>query len=71
MAVRRPLYYDSGNLREMTAAMVTQIVNRCIYVYGGNPSVTLSVVSDNGNLAAVKDTRMTSGAASTLSLIHI
>ena len=65
MAVRRPLYYDSGNLREMTAAMVTQIVNRCIYVYGGNPSVTLSVVSDNGNLAAVKDTRMTSGAAST------
>jgi len=63
MAVRRPLYNDGGNLREMTAAMITQIVNRCIYVYGGNPSVTLSVVSNNGFLNALTDTRMKSGQA--------
>ena len=65
MAARRPLYYDSGNLREMSEAMITQIVNRCVYLYGGNPSVTLGVVSDNGSLAAITDTRMKSGAAST------
>jgi len=64
MAARRPLYYDSGNLREMSEAMITQIVNRCVYVYGGNPSVTLSVVSNNGSLDALTDTRMKSGAAS-------
>ena len=65
MAERRPLYNDGGNLREMSEAMITQIVNRCIYDYGGNPSVTLSVVSNSGSLAAITDTRMTSGAAST------
>ena len=65
MAARRPLYYDSGNLREMSEAMITQIVNRCVYVYGGNPSVTLSVVSNNGSLDALTDTRMKSGEART------
>ena len=49
----------------MSEAMITQIVNRCIYLYGGNPSVTLSVVSNNGSLATIEDTRMMSGAAST------
>jgi len=65
MAARRPLYYDSGNLREMSETMITQIVNRCIYLYGGNPTVTLSVVSNNGSLAALTDTRMKSGEART------
>ena len=65
MLVRRPLYYDSGNLREMSQAMITQIVDRCVYLYGGNPSVTLGVVSNNGSLDALTDTRMKSGEART------
>jgi len=34
MAVRQPLYLDSGNnLKEMTTAMVTEIVNQVIFQY--------------------------------------
>ena len=65
MAVRRPLYNDGGNLREMTAAMVTAIQNRCVYLYGGSPSVTLSVVGSSGTLGSMQDTRMQSGTATT------
>ena len=65
MAVRRPLYNDGGNLREMTAAMVTAIQNRCVYLYGGSPSVTLSVVGSSGTLGSMQDTRMQAGAATT------
>jgi len=49
----------------MTAAMVTAIQNRCIYLYGGNPSVTLSVVGSSGTLGSMQDTRMQAGAATT------
>ena len=65
MAARRPLYYDSGNLREMSEAMITQIVNRCVYLYGGNPSVTLSVVGSSGTLDAITDTRLQAGDGTT------
>ena len=61
MAVRRPLYNDGNNLREMTSAMVTAIQNRCVYLYGGNPSVTLSVVGSSGTLDSMSDTRMQAG----------
>ena len=65
MAARRPLYNDGGNLREMTSAMITAIQNRCVYVYGSNPSVTLSVVGSSGTLAAITDTRLQAGAGTT------
>lgn len=65
MAVRRPLYYDSGNLREMSGAMITAIQNRCVYVYAGNPSALLTVVSSGGNLGAMNDTRLVAGAEAT------
>ena len=65
MAVRRPLYNDGNNLREMTSAMVTAIQNRCAYVYGSSPSVTLSVVGSSGTLDSMTDTRMQAGASTT------
>ena len=61
MAARRPLYYDSGNLREMSEAMITQIVNRCVYVYGANPSALLTVVGSSGTLSSMTDTRKQAG----------
>ena len=65
MAVRQPLYLDSGNnLREMTTAMVTEIVNQVVYQYSVNPSVFLSVVSSGGTLGTITDTRLQAGAIS-------
>ena len=65
MAVRRPLYNDGNNLREMTSAMVTAIQNRCVYMYGSDPSVTLSVVGSSGTLDSMSDTRMQAGSSTT------
>ena len=65
MAVRSPLYYNSGNLQEMSSAMVDQIVDQTVYQYSLNPSVSLSVVSSSGSLDAISDTRLQAGAAKT------
>ena len=65
MAVRQPLYYNSGNLQEMTTTMVGEIVDQIVYQYSLNPSVSLSVVGSSGSLAALSDTRLQAGAAST------
>ena len=65
MAARRPLYNDGNDLREMSSSMITAIQNRCIYVYGSNPSVTLSQVSNGGTLDSMSDTRLQAGAAAT------
>ena len=65
MAARRPLYNDGNNLREMSSSMITAIQNRCVYLYGGNPSVTLSVVGSSGTLDAITDTRLQAGAGTT------
>ena len=62
MAVRRPLFYDGSDFKEMTAAMVTAIQDRCVYVYGGNPSVTIEISVGSGSLGAMTDTRMQAGA---------
>jgi len=63
MAVRKPLYYDSGNLREMSDAQIAQIKARMFWLYVQNPSVELSVVSSGGSLGAINDTRLQAGAA--------
>jgi len=65
MAVRSPLKNDSGNLKEMSSAEVTQIVNQIVYQYSLNPSVSLSVVSSGGSLGSITDTRLQAGAMST------
>jgi len=67
MAVVKPLYYVSNNLREMDTTMVGQIVDQAVYQYSLSPSVALSVVSSSGTLAAINDTRKSAGAQSTSS----
>ena len=65
MAVRSPLYYNAGNLQEMSTALVDEIVDQIVYQYSLNPSVALSVVGSSGSLASMNDTRLQAGAAST------
>jgi len=66
MATRQPVYVDgSNNLQEMTTAQVLEWTNQICYLYGTDPSVTLTVVSSNGSLVAMDDTRTSAGAHST------
>lgn len=65
MAVRTPLYYVSGNLREMDSSMIDELKTLAIYRYSQNPSVTLSVTGSSGNLTLITDTRLQAGATST------
>ncbi len=65
MAVRTPLYNDSGNIKEMSSTMVDEIVAQCVYQYSLNPSVTLSVVSSGGSVGTINDTRLQAGASAT------
>jgi len=65
MAVRRPLYYDSGNLREMTDTQIAQIKARMFWSYVSNPSAALTVVNSGGSLGTITDTRLQAGAVST------
>ena len=65
MAVVKPLYVDSGNLKEMDSTKVAEIVDQCVYQYSLSPSVALSVVSSGGSLSAITDTRKQAGAQST------
>ena len=65
MAVRTPLYNNSGNLQQMTTAMVTEIVKQTVYQYSTDPSVVLSVVSSGGSLTGLSDTRLQAGSQST------
>ena len=64
MAVRKPLFVSSGNLQEMTTAMVDEIVDGIIYQYSQDPSVVLTVGS-SGNIGTINDTRKSAGAQST------
>ena len=66
MAVRTPLILDgSNNLIEMTTAQINAVKDRCRYLYGADPSVTLSRVASNGGLGNLSDTRKQAGAMST------
>ena len=65
MAIRAPLYYSAGNLKEMTSAEVNEIVSQTIYQYSLGPSVALSVVSSGGNIGSITDTRQQAGIHST------
>lgn len=64
MAVRSPLYFSAGNLREMSSAQVDEVVAQVSYQYSLNPSVTLSVSSSNvsPNIGQISDTRLIAGA---------
>lgn len=68
MAVRRPLYWDSGlgGLREMSDTQIEEIRLQSYWLYLSNPSVTLEVVTDGtANISGdvPYDTRLQAGAA--------
>jgi len=67
VTVRAPLkYVDANTLQEMSTAEVTAWVDHICYLYGGNPSVTLTVDTGSAqNLQAMSDTRLQAGAVST------
>jgi len=65
MAVRKPLYVASSNLREMTTAMVLEIVQAAVYQYSLNPGVALTVSAGGGNIGSISDTIKQAGAQST------
>ena len=66
MAARRPLILDGdNNLIEMTDAQILEVKDRCRYLYGTDPSVTLSVVGSGGSLGTLSDTRKKSGPSAT------
>ena len=66
MTARSPIWYNSGNLQEMTSAEIVQWQVAGIFVYAGGPTSVLTVNTGSaGNLAAMSDTRKTAGAAST------
>jgi hypothetical protein len=65
MTARSPLWYNSGNLQEMTAAEIIQWQVAAIYVYASSPTVVLTINTGSaGNLAAINDTRLQAGAMS-------
>jgi len=66
VTVRAPLKYVSATvLQEMSTAEVTAWVDHICYLYGGSPSVTLTVDTGSAqNLQAMSDTRLKAGAAS-------
>jgi len=63
MTVRIPLYWASDGFKPMTAAHVEQIQSRAIWLFGQNPSATLSYVAASGNLSAMEDTRFKAGVS--------
>jgi hypothetical protein len=66
MTVRAPLkYVDANTLQEMSTGEVTAWVDHICYLYGGSPSVTLTVDTGSAqNLQAMSDTRLQAGAVS-------
>ena len=67
MAVRRPLYVISGNLREMSSTQIGNIQSMVAYQHGLNPAVTLSVLTNTGDnhIGQISDTRLIAGTTST------
>jgi hypothetical protein len=63
MALRKPLYWTGTALQEMSTADISSCVSRAVWEYKNNPSVTLSVVNNGGNLGSISDTRRTAGTA--------
>jgi len=65
MAVRSPLYNNSGNIQEMTTTMVNEVIDQIVYQYSLSPSVPLTVVGSGGSLGTISDTRLQAGASTT------
>jgi len=71
MTARNPLYYDSGNLIEMSAGQLLEWQRKAISMYAANPSVTVSQVSSSGTISPqMDDTRFKSSAATQQASSH-
>jgi len=65
MTARSPLWFNSGNLQEMTAGEIVEWQAAAIFVYASGPTAVLTVSSSEaGDLAAMSDTRKKAGATS-------
>ena len=74
MAVVRPMKRVGSDLRAMTSAEVTQIIDECIRLYGNDPGISLTVTSDavsdpliETKLGTLIDRRLPAGPLSTSS----
>ena len=74
MAVVRPLKRVGSDLRAMTSAEVTQIIDECIRLYGVDPGISLTVTPDaisdpliESKLGTLVDRRLPAGPVSTSS----
>ena len=69
MAIVRPMKRVGSDLRAMTSAEVTQIIDECIRLYGNNPGISLTVTTDAAatsfeqKLATIIDRRLPAGPA--------
>lgn len=66
MTVRTPIYYDGTDIVEMNATQINEWKQYIAYLYGTDPSVTVTVVGSGGTLSpTMADTRLQAGAQST------
>ena len=66
MAVRRPLWYNTGSIQEMDDVKINQLKDYCTLKFYASSIIELSVISGNtGNMSAISDTRLQAGAQST------
>ena len=66
MAVVRPIYYNAGNIQEMSDSQIDDLKTFCRYRYSISPAIQLTVTSaNNGNLGTINDTRLQAGSFST------
>ena len=65
MPNRNPVKIYGTGLQEISTAEKAAIVDRMVYLYYTDPSITLSVVASGGNLGSISDTRKQAGASNT------
>lgn len=64
MAVRTPVFFNGADIQQMSDAQITEVQRQARFLYSQDPSVKLTYVSSGGNLNAITDTRLTTGATS-------
>ena len=66
MTVRTPVYWNGTDIQEMNSTQINEWKQYIAYLYGTDPSVTVSVVASGGTLSpTMSDTRLQAGAYST------
>ena len=63
MAVRTPVFFNGADIQQMSDAQIAEVQRQARFVYSLDPSVKLTYVSSGGNLNAITDTRLKSGAS--------